>query len=47
MDANAFTLVAGKFMPFFGADRLTKNELRDVIAYLLSLPDPATDPPTP
>jgi len=38
LDANAFTLSAGNFMPFFGADRLSKSELRDIIAYLRSLP---------
>ncbi len=38
LDANAFTLSAGKFMPFFGTDRLSKIQLRDIIAYLRSLP---------
>ncbi|MBT5059179.1 MAG: cytochrome c [Gemmatimonadetes bacterium] len=38
LDANAFTLSAGEYMPFFGADRLTKVQLRDIIAYLRSLP---------
>ncbi|MBT3343970.1 MAG: c-type cytochrome [Gemmatimonadetes bacterium] len=47
LDANAYVMVAGKFMPYFGADRLTKNQLRDIIAYLRSLPNPATGEPTP
>lgn len=44
LDANAYVLEAGRFMPFFGADRLTKDELRHIIAYLRSLPAPKTSP---
>lgn len=41
VDPNAYDPSAGLFMPFFGADRLDDGQLRDIIAYLLTLPPSA------
>lgn len=38
VDPNAYSFKAGKFMPFFGADRLSNAQIRDIIAYIKSLP---------
>ena len=38
VDVNAYDPEGGKFMPFFGADRLTREQLRDIIAFVRSLP---------
>jgi len=38
IDPNAYSFKAGKFMPFFGADRLSNVQIRDIIAYIKSLP---------
>jgi mono/diheme cytochrome c family protein len=38
VDPNAYSFKAGKFMPFFGADRLSNEQIRDIIAYIKSLP---------
>ncbi len=40
LDPNAYDPDGELFMPFFGADRLTKNQIRDIIAYIKSLPPP-------
>jgi len=40
VDPNAYDPASGKFMPFFGADRLAKQQIRDIIAYVKSLPPP-------
>ena len=40
VDPNAYNPEAGLFMPFFGADRLSQPDLRDIIAYIKSLPAP-------
>ena len=37
-DPAAYTFTSGMFMPFFGADILTKEEIRHIIAYVKSLP---------
>lgn len=37
IDPNAYNPDAGQFMPFFGADRLSNQQIRDIIAYILSL----------
>lgn len=39
LDPNAYDPRAGKFMPFFGADRLSDDKLRHIIAYIRSLPE--------
>jgi mono/diheme cytochrome c family protein len=38
VDPNAYQFKAGRFMPFFGADRLSDAQIRDIIAYIKSLP---------
>ena len=38
LDPNAYDPASGQFMPFFGADRLSKDQIRHIIAYILSLP---------
>lgn len=38
IDPDAYDPAAGLFMPFFGADRLSQRQLRDIIAYIRSLP---------
>jgi len=38
VNPNAYSFKAGKFMPFFGADRLSNEQIRDIIAYIKSLP---------
>ena len=38
VDPNAYDPNAGKFMPFFGADRLSQDQIGHIIAYILSLP---------
>ena len=43
VDVNAYDPEGGQFMPFFGADRLSQGQLRDIIAFLRSLP-PAPGP---
>lgn len=40
LDPNAYDPKAGLFMPFFGADRLTNGQIRDIIAFVKSLPSP-------
>jgi mono/diheme cytochrome c family protein len=35
VDPNAYDPASGQFMPFFGADRLSKDQIRDIIAYIL------------
>ena len=40
VDPNAYDPASGEFMPYFGADRLTDQQISDVIAYLLSLDVP-------
>ena len=42
IDVNAYDPEGGKFMPFFGADRLTRQQLRDIIAFVRSLPPAAS-----
>lgn len=45
IDPNAYNPASGQFMPFFGADRLNSAQIRDIIAYLKSLPPlPASEP---
>ena len=38
IDPNAYIFKDGRFGPFFGADRLSDAEIRDIIAYIKSLP---------
>ena len=38
LDPNAYDAQAGLFMPFFGVDRLDNRRVRDIIAYVKSLP---------
>jgi len=38
IDPNADNPASGQFMPFFGADRLNDRQIRDIIAYIKSLP---------
>ena len=38
VDPNAYQYKKGRFMPFFGADRLSNEQIRDIIAYIKSLP---------
>lgn len=38
VDPNAYQFKSGRFMPFFGADRLSNEQIRDIIAYIKSLP---------
>ena len=38
IDPNADNPASGQFMPFFGADRLSDRQIRDIIAYIKSLP---------
>ncbi len=38
IDPNAYRFKDGRFGPFFGADRLTDAQIRDIIAYIQSLP---------
>ena len=40
VDPDAYDPDAGLFMPYFGADRLTNKDLRDIIAYVRGLPPP-------
>ena len=40
IDPNAYSFKDGRFSPFFGADRLSDAQLRDIIAYIKSLPPP-------
>lgn len=40
LDPNAYDPQGSQFMPFFGADRLTDQDLADVIAFIRSLPAP-------
>lgn len=45
IDPDAYDPEAGRFMPFFGADRLSRGQIRDIIAYIKSLPPlPAAEP---
>jgi mono/diheme cytochrome c family protein len=45
IDPDAYDPAAARFMPFFGADRLSRGQLRDLIAYVKSLPPlPAAEP---
>ena len=41
VDPNAYDPNSGQFMPFFGADRLSRRQIRDIIAYIKSLPPPS------
>lgn len=43
LDPNAYDPNAGLFMPFFAVDRLSNQQLSDIIAYIKSLPPP--EPP--
>jgi mono/diheme cytochrome c family protein len=46
VDPNAYDEAAGLFMPFFGADGLTNQDIRDLVAYIKSLePLPPLPPP--
>jgi cytochrome c5 len=38
VDPNAYDPEAGLFMPFFGADRLSNQQIRDIIAFIKTLP---------
>ena len=38
VDPNAYMDGSGKFMPFFGADRLSKEQIRHIIAFVKNLP---------
>jgi mono/diheme cytochrome c family protein len=38
VDPNAYMDGSRKFMPFFGADRLSKEQIRHIIAFMKSLP---------
>ena len=38
LDPDAYSFASGMFMPFFGSDQLTKEQIRDIIAYVKSLP---------
>jgi len=38
VDPNAYQYKDGRFMPFFGADRLSNEQISDIIAYIKSLP---------
>ena len=38
VDPNAYLDGSGKFMPFFGADRLSKEQIRHIVAFVKSLP---------
>jgi cytochrome c553 len=40
LDPNAYDRLSGLFMPFFGADRLDNQKIRDIIAYIRSFPVP-------
>ncbi len=40
IDPNAYSYKSGRFSPFFGADRLSDAQIRDIIAYIKSLPPP-------
>ena len=40
IDPDAYEPASGQFMPFFGLDRLSNPQLRDIIAYVRSLPPP-------
>lgn len=43
LDPNAYDAASGMFMPFFAVDRLSNNQLSDIIAYIRSIPPP--EPP--
>lgn len=38
VDPNAYQFKEGRFMPFYGADRLSDAQIRDIISYIKSLP---------
>ncbi len=38
INPNAYDPAAGLVMPFFGLDRLSNKQLRDIIAYIKNLP---------
>ncbi len=38
VDPNAYDPEGDLYMPFFGADRLTKNQIRDIIAFIKFVP---------
>ncbi len=40
IDPNAYDEKSGQFMPFFGADRLSNEQIRHIIAYIKSLSPP-------
>ncbi|MFH1566465.1 MAG: c-type cytochrome [Gemmatimonadota bacterium] len=37
LDPNAYDRRSGLHMPFFGADRLSNGDIRDIVAYLMAL----------
>ncbi len=43
IDPNAYDPGSGQFMPFFSVDRLSNDQLSDLIAYIRSIPPP--EPP--
>ena len=45
LDPNAYDPNSGQFMPFFSVDRLSNDQLSDIIAYIKSIPPPP--PPAP
>ena len=38
IDPNAYQFKEKRFMPFFGADRLSDVQIRHIVAYIQSLP---------
>lgn len=38
INPDAYDPAAGQFMPFFGLDRLSNQQMRDIIAYIRNLP---------
>jgi len=40
LDPNAYNPASGQFMPFFAVDRLSNDQLSDIIAYIRSIPPP-------
>ena len=43
LDPNAYDPSSGQFMPYFAVDRLSNQQLSDIIAYIKSIPPP--EPP--
>lgn len=44
LDPNAYEANSGLFMPFFAVDRLSNQQLSDIIAYIKSIPPPEPPP---